>query len=97
MNETRLTDGGLRLRPHAVHLDNREALSVTGVIDVASFNDAEVILSTDGGGLTVEGEELKVTKLDLDDGQVTVEGRISAIVYDEDVPERKGLFKRMFR
>lgn len=97
MNDTRLTESGLRLRSHAIHMDNRELLSVTGVRDVGSFNEAEVSLSTDAGGLTVEGEELHITKLDLDDGQVIVEGRIGAVIYDEDVPEKKGsIFKRMF-
>ena len=98
MNELRSNETGLRLRSHSVHLDNRELLSVTGVRDVGSFNEREVALTTDAGALTIEGVGLHITKLDLDDGQVMVEGEIGAIVYEDDVPEKKGsLFSRMFR
>ena len=96
--EGRLAENGPRLRSHCVRMDNRELLSVTGVLDVGSFNETEVVLTTDAGGLTVDGVGLHITKLDLDDGQVIVEGRICAAVYDEDVPEKKGsIFRRMFR
>lgn len=98
MNDARSMETGLRLRAHSVHLDNRELLSVTGVRDVASFNECEVALLTDAGALTVEGTGLHITRLDLDDGQVVVEGEVSALVYEDDIPEKKGsLLKRMFR
>lgn len=98
MNDLKTAEGmGLRLRSHCVHLDNRELLSVTGVRDVGSFNDCEVTLLTDAGGMTVEGAGLHVTKLDLDDGQVVIEGDVCAVVYEEDVPgKRTSLLKRIF-
>ena len=97
MNETRIAETGLRLRSHCIHMENREVLSITGVKDAASFNEDEVILITDGGGLSVAGVGLHITKLDLDDGHVVIEGQISAIEYD-DVPAAKtGLFTRIFR
>ncbi|MBO4562635.1 MAG: sporulation protein YabP [Clostridia bacterium] len=99
MNELRTSEScGLRLRSHSVHIDDRAFLSVTGVTDVGSFNESEVTLMTDAGGMTVEGNGLHITKLDLTDGQVTVEGEIIAIEYDGELPERRGsLFSRMFR
>ena len=45
--------GPLRLRSHAVHIENREFASITGVKDVLSFNENEIILLSDGGGMTV--------------------------------------------
>ena len=98
MNETRAAEGGLRLRSHCIHMDNREILSVTGVKDVGSFNDREVTVFTDAGGMTVEGVGLHITKLDLQDGQIVVEGEIGAIEYDEDAPAERGSFlSRVFR
>ena len=59
MNDRPAIEGGtLRLRTHSIHIDNRELMSITGVKDVGSFNENEVILMTDGGGLTVEGTSL---------------------------------------
>jgi sporulation protein YabP len=93
-----LNETGLRLRSHTVHLEDRSLLSVTGVRDVGSFNESEVCLTTDTGSLIVEGSGLHITRLDLDSGQVMVEGEIGALVYEEELPERKtGLFSRLFR
>lgn len=97
MNDRPAIEGGtLRLRTHSIHIDNRELMSITGVKDVGSFNENEVILMTDGGGLTVEGTSLHITKLNLDEGQIVIEGQIIAFEYD-DMPVQKGsIFARMF-
>lgn len=99
MNELRPAEGaGLRMRSHCVHMDDRSNLSITGVTDIGCFNEREVQLTTDAGGMTVEGTGLHVTKLDLDSGQVMLEGEIDAIVYEEDIPQRRGSFlARVFR
>ena len=98
MNDIPAIEGGaLRLRSHSIHLENRELMSITGVKDAASFNENEVLLVTDAGALTVDGAGLHITKLDLDEGQVIIEGQIIAFEY-EDAPEPKpGLLSRMFR
>ena len=94
--EPRAMEGRERIRAHTVHIDSRQLLSVTGVKDVVSFNEQEVLLLTEGGELAVSGEELHITKLNLDDGVVALEGEIVSLDYDE--PQAKGsLFKRLFR
>ncbi len=93
MNDT----GAMRIRSHTIHIDNRELISVTGVKDVASFNEQEVELVTEAGELRVEGNELRITKLSLDEGQVIVEGEIIALQYEDAPAERGSLFSRMFR
>ena len=44
-------------------IENREKISVTGVIDIHSFDDELVIAQTDLGILTVKGDDLKMNKL----------------------------------
>ena len=44
-------------------LENREKLSISGVLDVLSFDDQIVILETELGLLTVKGENLRINKL----------------------------------
>ena len=98
MNDSRTDERGLRMRSHCVHMENRGLVSITGVTDVGAFDEHEVILSTEAGGMTVEGRGLHILRLDIEGGQVTVEGEICAVIY-EDEPERKqgSLFSRMFR
>ena len=62
-------------------LENREKLSISGVLDVLSFDDLIVILETELGLLSIKGENLKINKLSIDTGDVIVEGDIINIGY----------------
>ena len=96
--DPRMSDTGtMRIRAHSIHIDNRELISVTGVKDVDSFNEQEVEILTEAGELRIEGNELRITKLSLDEGQVIVEGEIVALEYAEAPVERGSLFSRVFR
>ena len=53
-------------------LENREKLSISGVLDVLSFDDQIVILETELGLLTVKGENLRINKLSLDTTEVVI-------------------------
>ncbi len=71
-------------------LENREKLSISGVLDVLSFDDQIVIVETDLGLLTVKGENLKINKLSIDTEEVIVEGEIFNLGYSEKDIEKKG-------
>ena len=64
-------------------LENREKLSISGVLDVLSFDDQIVILETELGLLTVKGENLRINKLSLDTSEVVVDGEIYNLGYSE--------------
>jgi len=64
-------------------LENREKLSVSGVIDVESFNDENVIIDTELGLLVVHGENLHISRLNLDNSELIVEGDIISCEYDD--------------
>ena len=80
--------------PHALTLNERKQLTMTGVTEVVSFDDCAVILRTDLGTLVVQGKELQLKNLSLDGGQVAVDGTVCALIYEE--PRGKGL-GRLFR
>lgn len=86
-----------RLRSHCIHIDNRGLISVTGVKDVLSFNESDIMLVTEAGELSIEGNELHITKLNLDDGQVVVEGELIALEYSNAATVKGGIFSRMFK
>ena len=60
---------------------------------MVAFDENQVILSTDSGEIALTGEKLHVTRLMLEDGQLTVEGRIDSIFYTQRTA-RRGLFRR---
>ena len=84
---------------HSLSLTDREKLNVTGVTDVDSFDDENIVLITTLGTLTVKGINLHINKLSVDSGDVTVEGEIISLAYSNSDSSGKGagLFARMFR
>ena len=71
-------------------LENRGKLSVSGVLDVLSFDDQIVIIETELGLLTIKGEDLRINKLSIDTSEVVVEGDIYNMGYSEKEMEKKG-------
>ncbi len=80
-------------------LENRKKLSVSGVLDVLSFDDQVVIVETELGLLTIKGENLRINKLSLDSSEVIVEGEIGNLTYSDADLEKKGsgLFSKIFK
>ena len=64
-------------------LENRSKLSISGVLDVLSFDDQVVIVETELGLLNVKGEDLRINKLSIDTSEVVVEGNITHLGYSE--------------
>ena len=80
-------------------LENRGKLSISGVLDVLSFDDQIVILETELGLLTVKGENLKINKLSIDTSEVIVEGDISYLAYSNKETEKgkSSLMSKIFK
>ena len=81
---------------HHVALEEREQLVISGVEEVESFDESAILLSTARGGLEIQGEGLHIEKLSLDGGDLKVEGRVNALIYDTDGRERGGWLGRLF-
>lgn len=87
-------------RPHRLMMQNRSALSITGIRDVVSFDENQVILDTDMGILTMKGKELHVSRLTLEKGEVDVAGSVDSLIYSSNEAYHKSgesLFSRLFR
>ena len=82
---------------HTLFLKNREYLSLEGVIEVNSFDEEVVILKTEVGQLTVEGEGLHVKKLLPEAKEAVIEGKILSLSYTDRREIKKGGFlSRLF-
>lgn len=79
-------------------LENREKLSISGVIDVESFNDESVVIETELGVLIVSGDDLHISKLNIDSSELSIEGTIISCEYsDRDSRSKGGFFTKMFK
>ena len=72
-----------RAKPHKVMLDKRAHAMISGVQEVVSVDEKEVILETEQGTLTIKGEDLKVSRLTVEQGEVDIGGRMDSFVYSE--------------
>lgn len=78
--------------PHKLTLDERKRLNLTGAREVIHFDEELVELGTSRGNLVIQGDDLRLKCLSLDDGAVVIQGNITAISYDE--PKRaRGFFR----
>ena len=87
-------------RPHQLTARGRRSASVTGVKDVLSFDEQEVMLETELGLLQVKGQERKVKRVALESGEVDMEGQIDSLVYSDAGHYRKSgesFLKRMLK
>ena len=75
-------------------LDRRARAALTGVTDVESFDENEVVLHTHGGRLILTGTGLHVSSLQLEEGRLLVDGAIDGVVYDGGAVKRRGGFLR---
>lgn len=80
-------------------LENRGKLSISGVLDVLSFDDQVVMVETELGLLTVKGDNLRINKLSIDTSEVIVEGDISYLAYsDKEVSKNKtSIMSKIFK
>ncbi len=87
------------IRSHRLMLENRQGGTITGVLDVHSFDEAEIMLLTEAGKLMIKGEQLHVKRLNLENGEVDIEGKVNSLTYTSKTMEKKeeSLLKRMFR
>ena len=72
--------------PHQLQLDSRARLHMTGVIEVESFDESTIVLTTTRGTLIVRGEGLHLQLLRLDGGEVLVDGTVDALTYEDSQP-----------
>ena len=70
-----------KAKNHTVMLDNRGKLVMTGTEDVSGFNEETVSVKTSCGCLVIKGENLHIDKLNLETGDVSIDGKINAMQY----------------
>ena len=70
-------------RMHRMTMTNRKNCTINGVNDVLSFDIHEILLETEQGMLMIKGDDLHVSRLTLEKGEVDIDGRIDSFTYSE--------------
>lgn len=88
---------------HRLVLVNREEATLEGVLHLESFDDQEVVVESELGMMAIRGENLHIRQLNLETGDLAIEGLIKSIDYMEDSGfsgfkgRGKGLLGRLLR
>ena len=85
---------------HILNIENREKAHLSGIKDVLSFDDQIIILETEMGMLMMKGEDLHISRLSLEKGEVDVEGKIDSLTYSEHesfAKKSESLFGKLFK
>ena len=80
---------------HVICMKNRESMEISGVNDVISFDEVGIVLSTECGVLSIDGKDLHIVTLNVDEGKVNVTGTVNGIIYPESSGNKSvGFFRR---
>ena len=88
------------MKGHRINFNARKSGTITGVVDVLSFDLNEILLETEQGMLMVKGTDLHVNRLNLEKGEVDVDGKIDSFTYSEaanTAHKNESLLTRLFR
>jgi sporulation protein YabP len=90
----------LKPKVQNIIMENREKVSVSGVLDVESFNDECVVIETELGVLIIKGEDLHINRLNIDNSELNIEGGIISCEYNDRMGGKSsgsGFFGRLFK
>ena len=74
-------------------LVNRENLSLSGITEILSSSETEIIAKLNQERINILGNNLKITKLDVTTGIIETTGTINTIKYNSN----KNIFKKVFK
>lgn len=78
-------------------IESRSKISISGVEDVDSFDDTDIILQTNMGTLAIKGENLHINKFNVETGELIIDGDIDEVVYHDTAYGKKdSFFSKMF-
>ena len=77
-------------------IENRKKLTLSGVKDVVGFDEETIALDTVLGRVTIKGNKLRIQNFNTENGDLTADGKINAVVYMSD-QKNNSLINKLFR
>lgn len=92
-----MSESRMNSKSQNIIIEDRSLISLTGVEQVDSFNENTIVLSTLKGGLSIKGEGLNMSKLNLDDGSVKISGLVNSVIYISKEGAPKNFIGKIFK
>ncbi len=85
---------------HAVQINERKSIVLTGVKKLDNFDSKEFFLDSVMGYILIKGEGLELIKLDTFQGTLSIKGKINSLNYLESggkKPLKEGMISKLFK
>lgn len=82
---------------NTVVMKDRHEINVSGAVSLGSYDERAIVMETGVGSLEVHGTELNVRHMDLENGDIIIEGRIQSLIYGNGEKQKKSFLKRFIR
>ena len=84
---------------HSIKILERSNIFISGTKKVHNFNDTEFLISTVMGNINIKGSGLELIKLDTNDGNICIKGKINSVTYlDNETGEKENsFFNKLFK
>ena len=83
---------------HNLIINFREKMSITGVKEIINFDEKEINLKTVCGELSIDGENIHINVLNVEQGELEISGKLNGINYlDVYENDKRTLLSRIFR
>ena len=80
----------------SICIEDRKKLTINGATKVISATDSQAVVEVGGSDVVITGTNIEVTKLDLDNKEVSFSGNINGLKYSQKT-EKGSLLKRLFK
>lgn len=89
------------VKTHKMTMTGRKTCILSGIKDVLSFDIHEILLETEQGMLMIRGDDLHVSRLTLEKGEVDIDGKLDSFTYSDvagsSQKKAESLLSRLFR
>ena len=82
---------------HELILLSREKLSIRGITEILNFDENEVCIKTVCGDLLIDGNNIHVNVLNINEGELEITGKINGINYSDQPDEKKSILSKIFK
>lgn len=80
----------------SLYIEDQKKLKIIGAKKIISSTVTQAVVETEENSLIISGNDLEITRLDLENKEVDFLGVVSSIKYTN-TAEKKGFFKRLFK
>ena len=82
---------------HSIIVENRRKVVITGVRDVESFNENDIIIVTHSGGLKIKGRNLEISRVNVESGDLEMTGEVKSVHYSDLDRTPNNVITKLFR